>query len=73
MDIKILMRDTFYDQVDPRRRQEVSDARMIREDHRAIANLSEKAIHQEFNPDKFRFDALRAGSPRRELGDKEYY
>lgn len=55
--------DFFYAHVDPRRRQEIADARMIREDHSKIANLSEKAIHQQFNPDRFRFDSMKAAVP----------
>lgn len=47
------MQDAFYSNVDPRRRQERKDARMISEDHRAIANLSETPIHREFNQDKW--------------------
>jgi len=35
--------------VDPRRRQELSDARMIQEDHGKMANLSEKPIHRQFD------------------------
>ncbi len=34
--------------VDPRRRQELADGGMVREDDRAMANLSEKAIHHEY-------------------------
>lgn len=43
----------FYSNVDPRRRQELADARMIHEDHRAMANLAEKPIYHEFNCDKY--------------------
>lgn len=34
--------------IDPRRRQEMADGGMVREDDRAMANLSEKAIHHEY-------------------------
>ena len=37
------------DNVDPRRKQELMDARMIQEDHNAMANLSNKPIHREFD------------------------
>lgn len=35
--------------VDPRRKQELTDARMIQEDRSAMANLSGKVINREFN------------------------
>lgn len=41
------MMGQFYQGVDPRRRQEMADAGMIREDHTAMANLSPVPIHQE--------------------------
>lgn len=44
---------TFYRNVDPRRKQELADARMIHEDHKAVANLKEQPIYHEFNPDKY--------------------
>lgn len=43
----------FYNNVDPRRKQELADSRMIQEDHNALANLSPRFIHREFNPDKY--------------------
>lgn len=46
-------RKRFLIEVDPRRRQEVADSRMIFEDHRAMANLFPKAIYHTFNPDKY--------------------
>jgi hypothetical protein len=49
MEIYNLMVDTFYANVDPRRKQELADSRMIQEDHKKIANLSEKFILREFN------------------------
>jgi hypothetical protein len=49
MDLEILMRESFYNNVDPRRKQELADSRMIQEDHKAMANLSDKAIHKQFN------------------------
>lgn len=47
------MAGSFYEQVDPRRKQERKDARMISEDHNAIGNLSETPIYREFNQDRF--------------------
>jgi len=41
------------DNVDPRRRQELQDARMIQEDQKAMANLSGRFINREFNANKF--------------------
>ena len=41
-------KNRFYAGLDPRRRQEVADAGMISEDHRAMANLSPRAIHTQF-------------------------
>lgn len=38
----------FYAGVDPRRKQEVADAGMIREDHNAMANLPTQARHYEY-------------------------
>lgn len=42
------MRDKFYGGMDPRRRMEMSEGGMVREDHRAMANLSEAPIHKEY-------------------------
>lgn len=39
----------FYNNVDPRRKQELSDARMVQEDHNAMANLSEQPVYHTFN------------------------
>lgn len=39
----------FYNNVDPRRKQELSDARMVQEDHNAMANLSERPVYHTFN------------------------
>jgi hypothetical protein len=38
----------YYAGIDPRRRKEMADAGMVREDHRAIANLSTEPIHREY-------------------------
>jgi hypothetical protein len=55
--------DTYYGNIDPRRRQELHDAFMVREDPNAMANLPRQAIHMEFNDNKFKYDELAAGSP----------
>lgn len=41
-------RGVFYAGIDQRRRPEMADAGMIKEDHRAIANLSPEPIAKEF-------------------------
>lgn len=51
---QVSLSDFAYQQpVDPRRRPEFNDSQMIQEDHRAIANLPEQAIHREFRPGKY--------------------
>lgn len=42
------MSNEFYAGVDPRRRQEVADGGMIREDRNAMANLPRQAQHHEY-------------------------
>lgn len=59
-----IMRDAFYGQVDPRRRQEISDSRLVREDQQAMANLPRQAIHHEYDQDRFKHDSMKAGSPK---------
>lgn len=49
----ILLRATFFENVDPRRKQERKDGRMIQEDHNEMANLSRKPIHREFKAWEF--------------------
>lgn len=39
----------FYNNVDPRRKQELSDARMVQEDHNAMSNLSAQPVYHTFN------------------------
>jgi hypothetical protein len=52
--LNISLSDYAYIQpVDPRRRPEISDSRLIQEDPRAMANLSETALHHEFSPGKY--------------------
>lgn len=43
----------FYDNVDPRRKQELSDSRMVYEDQNAMANCHDKPIYHTFNPDRY--------------------
>lgn len=52
-DIMISMEEAFYGVVDPRRRQERKDSRMIQEDRTKVANLSDQALHHEFNQNKY--------------------
>lgn len=42
------MENEFYAGVDPRRRQEIAEGGMVREDHNAMANLPRQAIHTEY-------------------------
>lgn len=42
------MENEFYAGVDPRRRKELADGGMVREDHHAMANLPRQAIHCEY-------------------------
>lgn len=44
----------YYGGVDTRRKREVADGGMIREDNNAMANLPRQAIHCEY-PDRFAF------------------
>jgi hypothetical protein len=53
----------FYRKVDPRRKQELSDARMIQEDQNAMANLSNTVINRQYNPDRFKHDCMAAPVP----------
>jgi hypothetical protein len=42
------MYSAFYGGIDPRRRQEMADGGMVKEDINAMANLSPRFIHQEY-------------------------
>lgn len=42
------MENEFFAGVDPRRRQEIADGGMVKEDQRAMSNLPRKAIHCEY-------------------------
>jgi hypothetical protein len=41
------------DNCDPRRKQELADARMIQEDHNAMANCPQTVINRQFNAWKY--------------------
>jgi hypothetical protein len=44
---------SFYGGIDPRRRVEMAEAGMVREDHGSIANLSERFVHQEYDANEY--------------------
>lgn len=46
-----ILSQQHYKGTDPRRRQELIDARMIQEDQNAIANLSPRFINRTFRPE----------------------
>jgi len=46
-----ILSEQHYKGTDPRRRQELMDARMIQEDQNAIANLSPNVINRTFRPE----------------------
>ena len=52
MEIEIQMNRMFYANVDPRRKQELSDSRMIFEDQKAPANLYQDPIYHTFDADE---------------------
>lgn len=52
-ELHVSLHDIFFGAVDPRRRQELKDARMVHEDHSAVANLPQQAQHREFNQHKY--------------------
>ena len=43
-----MMYDEYYAGMDPRRRQELEDSMMIREDHHEIANLPQHVVMREY-------------------------
>lgn len=69
MKIELMMRNSFYGKVDPRRRQEIADARLIQEDPKAMANLPEQGYQMQYNQDRFRYDQNSAGSPNWEKSE----
>jgi hypothetical protein len=42
------MQSYFYAGLDPRRRQEMADGGMLKEDSQAMANLSNKPVHRQY-------------------------
>ena len=44
----MLMHEFFFEQVDPRRWPELRDSHEVNEDKSAVANLSPRAIHKEW-------------------------
>ena len=52
-EILLMMNRSFYDNVDPRRKQELADANMIQEDHTKMANCPSEGYQREFNPWKY--------------------
>ena len=44
--LRLILGDYLYENTDPRRRQELADARMIQEDPNSMANLSGTPIHR---------------------------
>lgn len=52
MELK-MMAMTFYENVDPRRKQERVNARMVSEDHAAMSNLSQAPVYKTFDADRY--------------------
>jgi len=50
---EMMMRNMFYNNVDPRRKQELADARMIQEDQSKVANLSETFLNHTFDANQY--------------------
>lgn len=48
------MHRIFNEHIDPRRRHEYEDSQRVQEDHKAVANLSERGFQKEFNPDNWK-------------------
>lgn len=70
------MSNAFYKEVDPRRRQEIADSRMVNEDQMAMANLSPRFIHKQFDQNRFKYDQNSAGSPdweKSEVGPAPFF
>lgn len=47
------MAGSFYRMIDPRRKQEVIDSRMVREDMDCTANLPDRPVNTQFNPNRY--------------------
>jgi hypothetical protein len=54
----MMMEDFFREQVEPRRRQEERDSKMVHCNHSAISNLSQEPIYRTFKPG-FQVERLR--------------
>jgi hypothetical protein len=65
--VVVNMADHFFAQVNPRRKQEIMDSRMIQEDPHAIANLSPHVINRRFNASRF-MESLGRCDERSEVG-----
>ncbi len=59
---------SFYRQIDPRLKQQVMDSKMMQEDEYSIANLSERPIVKQFNPNRF-MESLGFRDERNEIGE----
>jgi hypothetical protein len=46
----MMMEDYFREQVEPRRRQEERDSKMVRCNHSAVSNLAQEPIYRTFKP-----------------------
>jgi hypothetical protein len=67
----------FRQAIDPRRRPEISDSQLVKEDHTKMSNLSERAIHKQWTPGRYSphywmesevrpFDVIRFNEPEDE-------
>ena len=52
-EVKIMLYQEEYYNIDSRRRQEREDGRMIQEDHSSMSNLSPKVINKSFDGWKY--------------------
>lgn len=53
MEELLLMKKAFYNNVDPRRKQEQVDSNLVHEDPAAMANLSNRPVYHTWNPDEY--------------------
>lgn len=58
-----MMEESFYAQVDPRRRQERKDADMIQSDKAAIANLPPEKKYHTYDQNFYKHACMKAGNP----------
>lgn len=54
MENMFMIHHAFRQAIDPRRRNEVADSRMIQEDQHAMSNLPTEGFQRQFNPDRTR-------------------